>query len=720
MLKKLKKFDFELAYLTLLTKTGLKPLSRWEKKFTVKEEKIIRSLGLKIAPVQRLLLDGTSTSELLISCSDSYIDLYTKKYSDSLILKTPESIRFEGFLFGFPPCCVENYLRHGYQANHFAKTDQELLFHWACPHCQITPLLIPEYKRCRDMLLSSNGKQTTTYRMWRKNTAVAASLAFLAATTFPANLSTAKPMEDDPHRLALPIELDQDQDYLEDRLEKILGLQPNLQDTDGNGIVDGVQTAQNLVNIYNTLPHELGANGPYVVDYLMYGLEKCTVCGEEVNMGYAQIINPLENQMMEIPYLSLHHFLAHGSLAYDGDVHGSGRINGALMNIVVNGNGTSHKIPMENDAENDGLADREEPFFGTDASLPDSDGDSQPDGVQWSRTLAAQIDSLPRDASAGLYAVDHMMRGFEYCHNCGEAINMGYVEIINSIRQLSMELPYISLHFMRCNGFSYEGDLHTGRVDIKQLHAMMETRGDVHQLPVPDDSDQDVLKNFEETTFSSSATLWDSNNNSIGDGTEAALLCLNLINALPETPQSDQAYKEHHMFRGIETCEVCGATENMGFIRVIHPVLKDSLDVPYIARHYLEHGSFGFYGDIHLGRLDPVQFLNLIGYDPTAIPDETTVPEAFDLVQNYPNPFNSETTIGFRIAGPADAVTSVKIFDAMGCQICTLIQTRLSPGDHTVKWGGHTATGKEANSGVYFVKLQMGAQVKYRKMVLVR
>ena len=63
----LKNLEFELAYLSLLTKEGLKPLSRWEKAFDSTTEESLRRLGLKTRVVERSVQSGRRLRELLFS-----------------------------------------------------------------------------------------------------------------------------------------------------------------------------------------------------------------------------------------------------------------------------------------------------------------------------------------------------------------------------------------------------------------------------------------------------------------------------------------------------------------------------------------------------------------------------------------------------------------------------------------------------------------------------
>jgi hypothetical protein len=150
--KGLKEIDFELAYLTLLTSEGLKPLSRWEKPLDDHGLGVLRQIGLITKQIQRTVKTGKVISETIFSVSAGYIQLYDKRFGAKPVDKSAEAQRFEGFLFGFPPCCVDEYIRHPYTKNNLNPEDQKILFHWACKDCRITPVLLPAYKSVYNFL----------------------------------------------------------------------------------------------------------------------------------------------------------------------------------------------------------------------------------------------------------------------------------------------------------------------------------------------------------------------------------------------------------------------------------------------------------------------------------------------------------------------------------------------------------------------------------------
>ncbi len=149
-IKALKTIDFELAYLAALTCEGLKPLSRWEKPLDHNELKLLQQLGLLTEQITRTVKTGKQVTEAIFSVSAGYIQLYEKRFGDKPIDKSAATVRFEGFLFGFPPCCVDEYIQHPYAKNNLEPEVQKILFHWACKDCKITPILLPGYLRIHE------------------------------------------------------------------------------------------------------------------------------------------------------------------------------------------------------------------------------------------------------------------------------------------------------------------------------------------------------------------------------------------------------------------------------------------------------------------------------------------------------------------------------------------------------------------------------------------
>ena len=151
-LASLKKIDFELAYLALLTREGLKPLSRWEKPLENKELELLQALGLHTKSIRRTVKTGREVNETVFGKSFVYLDLYSKRFENKPIEKSADVQRYEGFLFGYPPCCIEGYIVRPYASNNLDEEDRKILFHWPCDNCKITPFLVSSYRKIFEII----------------------------------------------------------------------------------------------------------------------------------------------------------------------------------------------------------------------------------------------------------------------------------------------------------------------------------------------------------------------------------------------------------------------------------------------------------------------------------------------------------------------------------------------------------------------------------------
>jgi len=100
--------------------------------------------------------------------------------------------------------------------------------------------------------------------------------------------------------------------------------------------------------------------------------------------------------------------------------------------------------------------------------------------------------------------------------------------------------------------------------------------------------------------------------------------------------------------------------------------------------------------------------------------DKNSIPETFSLSQNYPNPFNPTTTIKYSIPVVDANFTSttnviLKVYDALGKKITTLVNENKSPGNYEVEFNASDLT-----SGIYFYSLKSGNNVMTKKSLLVK
>ena len=94
------------------------------------------------------------------------------------------------------------------------------------------------------------------------------------------------------------------------------------------------------------------------------------------------------------------------------------------------------------------------------------------------------------------------------------------------------------------------------------------------------------------------------------------------------------------------------------------------------------------------------------------------LPREFALDQNYPNPFNSGTAITFDL--PYGETVNLAVYTISGQKVVTLVQGSRAAGYHQVSWDGRDEAGAALASGVYLYRLQVGDQLKTRKMLLLR
>lgn len=111
---------------------------------------------------------------------------------------------------------------------------------------------------------------------------------------------------------------------------------------------------------------------------------------------------------------------------------------------------------------------------------------------------------------------------------------------------------------------------------------------------------------------------------------------------------------------------------------------------------------------------------------PSVVEEETEItsaPQSYQLNQNYPNPFNPTTTIEYRIPTEgAHKPFTIKIYDAAGKLIKSLVDDKKEAGYHKVIWNGKDDAGKSVSSGIYYYKMSIENENfnKTRRMVLLK
>ncbi len=105
------------------------------------------------------------------------------------------------------------------------------------------------------------------------------------------------------------------------------------------------------------------------------------------------------------------------------------------------------------------------------------------------------------------------------------------------------------------------------------------------------------------------------------------------------------------------------------------------------------------------------------------ITQNNNLPSTPALAQNYPNPFvprlagNSGTRIEFVLPFPENV--KLRIYNLNGQLVRTLVNESRAAGRHVVIWNGRNDQGREAASGNYFYRLQVGKSLQQKKLALV-
>lgn len=101
----------------------------------------------------------------------------------------------------------------------------------------------------------------------------------------------------------------------------------------------------------------------------------------------------------------------------------------------------------------------------------------------------------------------------------------------------------------------------------------------------------------------------------------------------------------------------------------------------------------------------------LVGVDD----ERNSVPTEYFLSQNYPNPFNPTTKISFAIPSGEKNLVSLKVYDALGKEIKTLVNEIKPPGNYEVIFDA-----SNVSTGVYYYRMKVGDLTETRKMILIK
>jgi hypothetical protein len=134
----------------------------------------------------------------------------------------------------------------------------------------------------------------------------------------------------------------------------------------------------------------------------------------------------------------------------------------------------------------------------------------------------------------------------------------------------------------------------------------------------------------------------------------------------------------------------------------------DYIDIDYAGQNvvpvWTDERLGGFNMDIYTSEIS-----ELLPIEPIA----GILPDEFKLGQNYPNPFNPVSKIRYEV--PKSGLVKIVVYDILGKEVTTLVNSELTPGRYEVTFNGTNYSG-----GVYFYKLITSEYTETRKMVLVK
>ncbi len=122
-------------------------------------------------------------------------------------------------------------------------------------------------------------------------------------------------------------------------------------------------------------------------------------------------------------------------------------------------------------------------------------------------------------------------------------------------------------------------------------------------------------------------------------------------------------------------------------------------------------GSYGIHNTALVQKLLRDAIASFSGV--SGVENTDAVPTTYSLSQNYPNPFNPSTTISFSI--PQGNDVKVVVYDAIGREVATLINSYLARGSYKVEWNAGSYP-----SGVYFYRISTKNFNMVKKMVLLK
>jgi hypothetical protein len=114
-----------------------------------------------------------------------------------------------------------------------------------------------------------------------------------------------------------------------------------------------------------------------------------------------------------------------------------------------------------------------------------------------------------------------------------------------------------------------------------------------------------------------------------------------------------------------------------------------------------------------IGESDWTAYFRFRTVQVTDVAEGDQLPTSYALSQNFPNPFNPVTSIRFAV--PQAGRVVITVFDLLGREETTLVDSDMPVGTYTVTWDATRVA-----SGMYFYRMRAGDFVATKRMLLVR
>jgi hypothetical protein len=85
-----------------------------------------------------------------------------------------------------------------------------------------------------------------------------------------------------------------------------------------------------------------------------------------------------------------------------------------------------------------------------------------------------------------------------------------------------------------------------------------------------------------------------------------------------------------------------------------------------------------------------------------------------------PNPIHSNQSTTFDYAIPSDGNVTVRVFDMLGNEVATLVNSSLQAGSYSAEWNGNDDRGNQVKSGVYFIRVETSGESAATRVQITR